>query len=300
MTSVAITGCRGFIGSALTASMEKRGFSVVPVGRQLLAAERRTELARAIENSSAVIHCAGLTPRRGQRLTEADFDLANHQFTKNLAAAAAAASVPRLVFVSSIAVIGSRTGMLTPTMPPHPSTAYGRSKANAERALLSISDIQSIILRPPLVYGPGAKGDLGMLVRLCASPLPLPFGSVENRRSMVAITNLVDALCFLAATDAVGSGSQIHHVSDADPMSLRQIVSTLRAGLGRPANLMRVSPSLLALLLRGLGLGSVAEKLLGDLLVDSSSLAATGWRPPVGPESDLKDMAHAHLAGRSD
>lgn len=299
MTFVAVSGSGGFIGSALVASLEQRSVRVKRLDRSLLSAAARIDLARAIEGCDAVVHCAGLTPRRGQRFSDADFDLANHQLTRNVAVAVADANVPRLVFLSSIAAIGANAGVLTAAMPANPVGAYGKSKANAEAALQAMKGVHSLIVRPPLVYGLGAKGDLGLLVKLCATPLPLPFGAIDNRRSMVAITNLVDALCFLITANAAKDDPAIFHVSDAEPLSIRQIVSKIRAGMGRPPGLINVSPALLNRLLQAAGLSNVARKFLGDLVIDSSSLAEFGWRPPVGPDADLHRMARGFLRGRA-
>jgi UDP-glucose 4-epimerase len=293
MTVIAVTGCHGFIGSALVSTLAERGFEVKCIERALLADAARRELARYVENCAAVVHCAGLTPRRRRRLPENEFDLANHQFTRNVGLAAAEASVPRIVFVSSIAAVGGNSGILTPAMPHRPVGAYGRSKARAEAALIAIGGVQSIIVRPPLVYGPGPKGDLSLLVRLCASPLPLPFGSVDNRRSMIGVTNLVDALCFLAVSDNIGNASQIFHASDGRPLSLRELVATIRASLGRSPRLVNVPPKMLEGIFRLSGQRSLAQKLLGDLEIDISSLLHLGWRPAVSPGFDLGRMARA-------
>lgn len=299
MTVIAVTGCHGFIGSALVTTLEERGLEVRHIERALLEETARRELTQYLNNCAAVIHCAGLTPRRRRHLAESEFDLANHQFSKNLGLAAAEAKVPRLVFVSSIAAVGGNTGVLTPEMPQKPITAYGRSKARAETALMAIDGLQSIVVRPPLVYGPGPKGDLSLLVRLCASPLPLPFGAIENRRSMIGVTNLVDALCFLATTGKVDTASQVLHVSDGTPLSLRELVITIRTSLGRSPGLVNVPPKLLAGIFRVTGQRNLAQKLLGDLEVDVSSLLKLGWWPVVRPEFDLGRMAQAS-AGRLD
>jgi UDP-glucose 4-epimerase len=295
LTTIAVSGCHGFIGGTLVAELEHRGHSVRRIERNLLESSARAELSRQLDGCSAIIHCAGLTPRR-RRLSEADFDLANHQFTKNFGIAAADAAVPRFVFVSSIAVVGGNAGMLTPDMRRKPVSAYGRSKAAGETALLANGGLEkTVIVRPPLVYGPDPKGDLGLLLKLCASPFPLPFGAVENRRSMIGVTNLVDALHFLATAPAISAGATILHASDGRDLSLRELITTIRDGLGRPPGLIDVPAGLLRGALRAIGLKSFAEKLLGDLRVDVSGLSKLGWRPRVEPAHDLHRMAHAFV-----
>jgi len=292
LTTIAVSGCHGFIGGTLVAELERRGHPVRCIERALLEADSRQDLARRIRGCSAVIHCAGLTPRR-RRLSETDFDLANHQLTRNVGVAAADAAVPRFIFVSSIAVVGGNAGVLTPDMRRYPLTAYGRSKAAGEAALLAIDGLQPVIVRPPLVYGPDPKGDLGMLLKLCAQPVPLPFGAAYNRRSIVGVTNLVDALHYLATFGGMPDKTLTVHVSDGRDLSLSELVATIREGLGRPPGLLKIPPRLLSAGLRAVGLGSLAAKLLGDLQVDISRLTDLGWRPKVEPAHDLHRMARA-------
>lgn len=299
MKSIAVSGCGGFIGRALVAFLQERGIRVVRIPRQLLAAPQRAELAALIGGCGAIVHCAGLTPRRNRNLPESEFDFANRQLTRNLADAASDADVPRFVFVSTIAVIGASRGVLRVGMPANPAGAYGRSKAAAEADLMADNRLQSIIVRPPLVYGPGAKGDLDALIRLCDCGWPLPFGAVDNRRSMLGVANLADALYFAATTQAVGDASQIHHACDAEPLSLRRIISTIRTGLGRRPNLLSIPPSILRRGLRLARLNSVEHKLLDDLVVDASGLIAIGWRPPEQPETDLHRMVRSYREARA-
>ena len=293
MTRIAVSGCNGFIGAAAKAELESRGYSVLRLERPMFQPSARADLARQVEGCSAIIHCAGLTPRRGRHVSEEEFEIANHQTTQNVGLAAADAGVTRMVFVSSIAAVAGNEGKLAPKMPLHPTTPYGRSKARAETGLLDIDGLRPIIVRPPLVYGPGPKGDLNLLLRLCASPLPLPFGSVDNRRSMIGVTNMVDALIFLATSPAAGDQAQIVHATDDTTLSLREIVVALRKGLNRPPRLINIPPPILRAMLQVMGLGAISRKLLDDLEVDVSALLALGWKPPARPEFDLERMARA-------
>lgn len=292
MTSIAVTGCHGFVGSALVRFLRERGAEVVGIPHRMLAAEHRADLVASLAACETVIHCAGLTPRRNRSLSEVDYDVANHQMTRNLADAAAAAPVRRFVFVSSIAVISGHQGVLSRELPANPIGAYGRSKAKAEASLLEPRPFQTVIVRPPLVYGPGAKGDLQALVKLCRSPWPLPFGAVENRRSMVGIINLVDALFFLSRVP-LAAATQIHHVGDAESISLRRLLASIRVGLGKRPNLIPIPPAALRAGLRMTGLRAIEHKLLDDLIVDCRELFALGWQPPEPPETDLHRMAQA-------
>ncbi|HEY0918115.1 NAD-dependent epimerase/dehydratase family protein [Devosia sp.] len=256
---VATTGGSGFIGRALVALLRSRGIPVLELGRADLAAP-------ALEGVDAVIHLAGLA-HRGAR--EADFDAINHRLTRQLLDAAIAQGVRRVVFVSSI----------------HAATAdtpYGRSKRDAEQAIAARSDeIETVIVRPPLVYGRDARANFARLLRLCDSPLPLPFGAVHNRRSLVGRSNLCDALLFLAAHPGAAGGT--FPVTDGPPLSLADMVRLIRRALGRPARLVKVPVPLLRAALVAAGRAHLAEQLLDDLVIDGSALAALGWRPPLAP-----------------
>lgn len=298
MTTIAVSGCHGFIGSVLVTGLERNGHRVTRIERRLLDAANRAELTRLIDGCAAVIHCAGLTPRRGRRLGSDDFDTANHVYTRNVGLAAADARVERFLFVSSIAVIAGHSDVLTPDMAYNPVGAYGTSKADGEKALLAIDGLRSIIVRPPLVYGPDPKGDLGMLLKMCALPLPLPFGAVENRRSMIGVTNLVDALRFLTVAN-VTTAPVILHASDGRDLSLAELIATIRKGLGRKPTLLNIPPKLLEGALRIAGLGRFADKLVGDSQVDIARLIALGWTPPVEPAFDLNRMTQAFMARRA-
>jgi len=256
---VATTGASGFVGRALVDMLRGRGVPMVDLGRADLSAP-------ALGGVDVVIHMAGLAHRGAP---DADFDAVNHRLTRHLLDAAIAQGVRRFVFVSSI----------------HAATAdtpYGRSKRDAETAIAARSDeIETVIVRPPLVYGRDARANFAKLLRLCDTPLPLPFGAVDNRRSLVGRTNLCDALLFLAAHPGAAGGT--FPVADGPPLSLADMTRLIRRALGRPARLVGVPVPLLRAALTAIGQGSLAGQLLDDLVVDGSALAALGWRPPLAP-----------------
>jgi len=189
-----------------------------------------------------------------------------------LARAAAEAGVRRFVFVSS-------THALT-----HRETAYGRAKAEAEAMLAKIAGIDIRIARPPLVYGQGAKANMGNLARLAATPLPLPFGGETAPRSLVYLGNLVDALVFLAERESVSV--RAFTVTDPEPASLAMIVEELRAGRGKPPRLFR-APWLRGLL-EALGRRQLASKLFDAEVQDGAPLRQAGWQPPYGTRQALR------------
>jgi UDP-glucose 4-epimerase len=237
-------------------------------------------LAEALAECGAIVHLAGLAHRDGSGAPqEAEFRRVNADLPLTLAQAAIAAGVRRMVFISTIFVAGSGgKEPLSPHAPPRPEGAYARSKAAAEAALLGLSGIEIVVVRPPLVYGPGAGGNLARLERLAVLPVPLPFGSIRNRRDMIGRANLADALVFLAhSTEGAGA---IFHIRDGDPISLAELLGWMRARKGRAAGLWPVPAGAVRTLL-GMALGPHRrDQLTGDFAVDDASLRALGWRPP--------------------
>jgi UDP-glucose 4-epimerase len=273
---VAVTGASGFVGSALMPELLRRGHEAFAVGRETLA----------LGGADAVVHLAGLAHRTGGRdvPSAAAFEAANAELPLRVFRAAREAGVARMIHVSTIAVLSRHEGVLREDMPLAPTTDYDHAKARAETLLLAEAGGPALtILRPPLVYGPGAKGNLRRLTRLCRLPLPLPFGGVDNRRSMVGLGNLVDALIFLLTQPVSG----IVHVTDGHELSLRDLVTEIRAGLGRRPGLFSLPNWLLARIVPQ----RMARQLLADQRIEMAALPAAGWRPPHEPEHDLRRMA---------
>lgn len=254
----------------------------------------------ALKGVHVVIHTAARThvlrerngdPYRAYRRTNVDGTL-------NLARSAIAAGVGRLVFLSSIKVNGESTPVdrpFTEADEPAPEDAYGITKLEAERALSELAKAGALevrVLRSPLIYGAGAKGNLAELTRIIGHGLPLPLGAVRNRRSMVALDNLVSAL--VASADPAATGSSMHMISDQDDLSTPELIAAIACGLGRKARLLPLPPSLLSLAAGLAGRSEQARRLIGSLAVDSSKLTRDlGWRPHVRPREGLADMARA-------
>jgi nucleoside-diphosphate-sugar epimerase len=215
-----------------------------------------------------------------------------------LAQQAAAAGVRRLVHMSSVRAMGEAT---RPGMPlragdaPRPHDRYGRGKLATEQALLAATrggGLELVVLRPPLVYGPGVKGNFGALIRLAGSGLPLPFAGIDNRRSLIFIDNLVGLLA-LACVHPAAAGRVLLARDGAD-LSTPQLLRVLAEGLGRPARLVAVPDAAFGLLRVLPGLGARLARLTLSLQVDDSATRdALGWAPQIAPEQALAATAAA-------
>ena len=281
MTRVLVTGASGFIGAPLVAALAASGFAVKA------APDRRWLL----DGVDAVVHLAGIA-HIGSGVPATVYDEVNHRATAALADRAAAAGIRRFVFMSSLrAQTGpSAERVLTERDEPRPTDAYGRSKLAAEAAVRA-SGVPFTILRPALVHGPHVKGNLASLIRLARLPLPLPFASFANRRSMVALDNLIAAVRFaLESPAAVG---ETFIVADPQAPTLAEIVTILRAAMGRRAGLLPVPPQLFETPLAAIGKRDLWERLGGTLVADPGKLIAAGWRPVIDTTAGLTAMAQA-------
>jgi nucleoside-diphosphate-sugar epimerase len=286
---IALTGATGFVGRHLVKDLKRRGYRVRALLRHPdalfpdiesavigdIASPRN--LAEALRHVDYIVHSAGIAHAMSGR-PEDDYRTINTQATTELARAGAKAGVRRFIFLSSIRAQAGATAsqVLTEDIEAVPTDAYGRSKLEAERALADVG-LDWCALRPVLVYGSGVKGNLASLFRIARMPVPLPFGSFQARRSLVSIDNLA------AAVDAVISAEQSPNkaliVADRTPVTLAEIISAYRSGLGRPAGLVPVPAALLTAGLRLLRRSEMAERLNGSLVVDSSALRSLGYEP---------------------
>lgn len=307
MTRILVTGANGFVGRATGAALVAAGHAVrgavrgeadLPAGVTAVAAPdlgAGADWRVALDGVEAVIHTAARVHQ--VRETEADpeaaFFAVNAAGTRTLAEQAAAAGVRRFVFVSSIKVLGDGRADGQPYRdddPPAPPDAYGRSKAAAEAALAEIATrtgLEVVIVRPPLVHGPGIGANFGALVRLVARGVPLPFGAIDNRRSLVGVDNLAHALVHV--TDHPAAAGRVLVVRDGEDVSTPELIRRLARAMNRPARLIAVPPGLLRSGLRLLGRGAMADRLLGSLWVEDTALrGALGWQPPLSLDDGLR------------
>lgn len=220
-----------------------------------------------------------------------EFIRVNAQGTSSLAREAAAKGVRRPIFISSIGVNGnSSAAPFTEEDPPAPVEPYAVSKLQAETVLREIcaeTGMEVVIIRPPLVYGANAPGNFGLLVKALARQVPLPLGAVKNRRSFVAIDNLVDLI--LICIDHPAAANQVFLVGDGEDLSTTELLVRLGDALGTPARLLPVPQKLMSFGLRVLGKTDLSRRLFGSLQVDITMVRnVLGWSPPVSVDEGLR------------
>ena len=297
MTVVCVTGASGFIGGALVRRLKDLGKEVVPASRGAAASgigdlsrRSRAELARALAGADAVYHLAGLH-EGSKHATAADFDAVNRQLTLRLFNAACAAGVRAFVWLSTIKVLGEvAEAPLRPDAAQAPASDYARSKASAERALLDAGRRSTTlaIVRAPLVYGPGVRGNFAALMRLCGTGLPLPLAGATALRSMVGLANLVDFLARVPAGNL--DGKEILHVRDAKEWSVTELAGELQRLSGRSSRQFPVSGKLAGSIAGWLGGRDLVTRLFEPLRVEGESSARrVGWKPPWASEELLKE-----------
>lgn len=233
----------------------------------------------------------------------AEFRRVNVDGTLNLARQAAAAGVRRFIFISSIKVNGesSQPGQpLRADDSPAPQDAYGVSKHEAEqglRQLAAATGMEVVVIRPVLVYGPGVKANFHSMMRWLQRGVPLPFGAVCNRRSLVSLANLVDLV--VTCIDHPRAANQTFLASDGDDVSLTQLLRALGLALGRPARLLPVPAGLLRGAVLLIGRRDLAQRLFGTLQVDiEKNRQLLGWYPPCTLEQGLNMTARSFLGAR--
>lgn len=313
MTRILVTGAGGFIGRGLLPRLAAGGYDVRAASRQpgnppaesisVGPIGPDTDWAAALDGIDAVVHLAARVhvTRDDSGDPLAAFRQVNAAGTARLARQAVEAGVRRFVLVSSVkaAAETSPGRPLRETDPARPRTPYGISKWEGEQALRAEAGrMEAIVLRPPLVYGPGVGANFRALLRLVDAGLPLPLGSVGNRRSLIARANLVDAI--VASLVASGAAGGTFYVADGPPLSTPALVRKLAAALGRPARLFSAPIPLIANLARLLGRADAAASLLSSLEIDDAAFrAAAGWRPPLEQGTALREVAAWYKAART-
>lgn len=303
MTRILVTGASGFVGQALCPELRRRGHEVVAASRAEVG-DIGPATDWPLAGIEAVVHLAARVHVMADAAADpwGEYRRVNVEGTRRLAEQAAGAGVRRLVFLSSIKVNGDDSGErpFTEDDPPDLDDPYGRSKWQAEQALAEVagaSGLEVVTVRPPLVYGPGVKANFLALMRACRRRLPLPLGAVANRRSLIGLNNLVDALALCVAHPAAAGRTYL--VRDGEDLSTPELIRRLSRALGVAPRLLRVPPALLRLGGRIAGRRAAVERLLGSLVVDDSRIRRElGWVPPVPVDDGLARTARWFLDTR--
>lgn len=295
MKKVFITGADGFVGKHLQKALSSKAIPFIAGNRALygdITAQKNWE--PFLKDCESVVHLAARVHVMNE--TESDPMLAFRKFnvdaSVNLALAAKKMGVKRFVFISSIKVNGEETfeKPFTAEDKPAPQDPYGISKKEAEEALLALNEpgrFEVVIIRPPLVYGHGVKANFVSLMKLASKELPLPFGSVKNKRSLVSVLNLIDLI--IVCLDHPKAGGKTFLVSDDEDLSLPELVSKMAAVQGKKTKLIPVPVSFMSLGASLLGKKNYADRLFGNLQLDITATKKTlNWKPPYSFEATFK------------
>ena len=304
---VLITGASGFIGRKAVTALAAQGFKVRAAARDPSAIIASAEVERVampdlaepcnftalLEGVTHVLHLAGIAHAPGV--------LPDDVYTRINAAAVgelanqAKGRIERLVFVSSVraqaGLAADRT--ITEADTPAPTDTYGRSKLEAER-LLGASGVGYTVLRPAVVYGKGVKGNIASLATLAKTPMPLPFGGLDNCRSLLALENFISAIAHVLKTDQ--AAGETYLVADADPISVADLVGAMREGLGKPPHLVKVPTGAVKRMMKSFGREADWERVSGSFVIDPAKLMATGWRPSVLTREGIVAMMRAEAS----
>ncbi|MDR3580293.1 MAG: SDR family oxidoreductase [Oryzomonas sp.] len=308
---ILVSGATGFVGRPLCTRLLAEGYNVRGT---LLAEENPASLVKGVipvlidplgpgtpwqhtvSDIDTIIHLAARVHVMDDPATDplTEFRKVNTEGTRQLAREAAKAGVKRLVFVSSIKVNGEES--LTPYSEnscAQPTDPYGISKWEAELALRGIeaeTGLQVVIVRPTLVYGPGVKANFLSMMKIVSRGIPLPFASIQNKRSLIYVGNLVDALA--ACVTHPAAAGKTYLISDGEDVSTPDLIRRTAAALGYPARLFPVSASLMRLAGTIIGKRPAVNRLLGSLTVESSAIRRElGWRAPFTMDEGLCETA---------
>lgn len=307
-TSILLTGATGFIGGHLLPQLEKKNNKISIALRsssltlshhkqiKIKNIDDQTNWQNALENIDIVIHMAARAHILQESVAnpEALFDKVNNQGTINLVKQSIKAGVKHFIFLSSIGAVTTLSDTIIDEYSPcNPDTLYGKSKLKAEKAIEKICQNSAMtwtILRPTLVYGANNPGNMERLLALTTKGLPLPFGSIQNFRSLVYVGNLVDAIA--TCIDHPNAKNQTFIVSDGEDLSTPELIRRIGKAMGKSPLIVPFPPSLLKLGTQIIGKGDIGDRLLGSLQVDSSKIhQVLNWTPPYTVDEGLKITA---------
>lgn len=318
-SSVVITGATGFVGRALVARIRTElSWQLVVANRRATNAyaedsltsefvvgdiDGRTDWRLPLKGAEVVIHLAARVHvmEKASEDSLAEFRRVNVQATENLARVAAGSGVRRLIYVSSIGVNGAQTALDSPFSEidrPNPQNPYALSKWEAEQSLLRVAaetKLEVVIVRPPLVYGAGAPGNFAQLMRVLSMGIPLPLGSVNNRRSLVGLDNLTDFI--VTCMSHPQAANQTFLISDGEDISTPDLIRGLGRAMNRPVRLFPMPVPLLRLGATLIGRSEMCKQLCGNLQINSAKARTVlGWVPPFTLNGGLLKVVEAGLS----
>lgn len=304
--NVLVTGASGFVGGPLSQALRNNGHDVTAVSRRGTEIPGVTNvtvadfnnidmLTETLRGVDVVVHAAARVHVMNETAANplAEFRAVNRDLTQNIATAAHRAGVKRFVFLSTIKVFGEtspRELPFTAATPPRPVDPYGVSKLEAEQALFDFaasSGLEVVVIRPPLIYGPGVRANFERMVRLIGRGIPLPFGGIRNRRSLVALDNLLDLI--KACVSSPHASGQVFCVSDSSPISTPELFRAVGEAMDRSVMMIAIPETFLAVAFKLIGKSAYIDRLISSLHVDISHTQDTlGWVPKVNPSDALR------------
>ncbi len=308
MKKICITGANGFIGKSICKSLKEsdkyvRAFSrnknstISSNNIEFVKIEDffKTNWKDLVFGFDCIVHCAGRVPSNHEKNNLDTYRSINTDGTSYLAKQCAAANVKRFIFISTIYVLGSNTKDNKPFLyndKPKPITDYGLSKLEAEEELKKISQetgLEVVIIRPPIVYGPSATGNLERLIKLVNSGIPLPFRNIRNQRSLIGISNLVDVI--RRCIENPNAAGKTFLVSDGDDLSTPELINYIAYAMGRSSRLFSMPEIFLKIIGKFINKGNEMDRLLGSLQVDIDyTRKVLNWKPSVKVAEEIKRM----------
>ena len=314
---ILVTGATGFIGTQLSMTLANSGHEVRSTTRSLTPNRSTTHelitcdlesadnLDHLTTGCDAIVHLAGRAHVMSDdpATSESLYLSANVNVTKKLAQSASRTGVKRIILMSSVKVNGESTTIDTPFISqdtPNPQDPYGRSKTHAEQVLWNVastSELEGIVIRPPLVYGPGVRANFASLIGIVNRGIPLPLGSIHNKRSFVSIDNLID--CIATALQSSNAAGQTFLVSDGNDLSTPDLIRSIASALHKSPMLIPFPPALLKLAAKSAGKRGAYDRLCGSLTVDIAlTKQKLSWTPPFTVQDSMQRTVDAFIKSK--
>ena len=314
---ILVTGANGFIGTQLTETLANSGHPVRntarsiapnnPITSEMITCdlESADNLDHLTTGCDAIVHLAGRAHVMSDdpATSESLYLSANVDVTRRLAQSAARTGVKRMILMSSVKVNGESTTIDSPFTSqdiPNPQDPYGRSKTQAEQVLWNVAstcELEGVVIRPPLVYGPGVRANFASLIGIVNRGIPLPLGSIHNKRSFVAIDNLID--CVATALQSSNAAGQTFLVSDGQDLSTPELIRAIASSLHKSPMLIPIPTALLKLAATTAGKRNAYDRLCGSLTVDIAlTKQKLSWTPPFTVQDSLQRTVDAFIQSK--